>query len=90
MGFKNQNISIESAQLPDFMEWFDLENRDDYSFPVSMSKIYEFIVGKQKNILSLYISLKKFKKIWYNSNCKNFKRWCGVWLKNPYLKKAKI
>lgn len=41
-----EDINIDSAQLPDFMEWFDLENRDDYSFPVSMSKIYEFIVGK--------------------------------------------
>ena len=41
-----EDINIESAQLPDYMEWFDLENRDDYSFPVSMSKIYEFIVGK--------------------------------------------
>ena len=41
-----EDVNIESAQLPEFMVWFDLKNREDFSFPVSMSKIYKFIVGK--------------------------------------------
>ncbi|MGZ1690095.1 A/G-specific adenine glycosylase [Staphylococcus argenteus] len=36
-------VSIES--LPDDMIWFDLYERDQYTFPVPMSKIYQFING---------------------------------------------
>ena len=36
-------INIET--LPDDMIWFDLSNRDQYTFPVPMSKIYQFING---------------------------------------------
>lgn len=36
-------VSIES--LPDDMIWFDLSERDQYTFPVPMSKIYQFING---------------------------------------------
>lgn len=36
-------VSVET--LPDDMIWFDLSERDQYTFPVPMSKIYEFING---------------------------------------------
>ncbi|WP_188349895.1 NUDIX domain-containing protein, partial [Staphylococcus aureus] len=36
-------INIET--LPDDMIWFDLSDRDQYTFPVPMSKIYQFING---------------------------------------------
>ncbi|MCO0862247.1 A/G-specific adenine glycosylase [Staphylococcus pasteuri] len=40
-----ETIDINEKDLPDNMVWFDLSNRDDYSFPVSMDKIYQFIEG---------------------------------------------
>lgn len=40
-----ETIDINEKVLPDNMVWFDLSNRDDYSFPVSMDKIYQFIEG---------------------------------------------
>ncbi|MFU0762199.1 A/G-specific adenine glycosylase [Staphylococcus pasteuri] len=40
-----ETIDINEKVLPDNMVWFDLSNRDDYSFPVSMDKIYRFIEG---------------------------------------------
>lgn len=40
-----ETIDINEKDLPDNMVWFDLYNRDDYSFPVSMDKIYRFIEG---------------------------------------------
>lgn len=36
-------VSVET--LPDDMIWFDLSERDQYTFPVPMSKIYQFING---------------------------------------------
>lgn len=36
-------INIET--LPEDMIWFDLSERDQYTFPVPMSKIYQFING---------------------------------------------
>ncbi|EUZ67721.1 A/G-specific adenine glycosylase [Staphylococcus aureus M0558] len=36
-------INIET--LPDDMIWFNLSDRDQYTFPVPMSKIYQFING---------------------------------------------
>ncbi|WP_154835922.1 A/G-specific adenine glycosylase [Staphylococcus pasteuri] len=40
-----ETIDINEKDLPDNMVWFVLSNRDDYSFPVSMDKIYQFIEG---------------------------------------------
>ncbi|MEJ7252829.1 hypothetical protein WL242_12920, partial [Staphylococcus epidermidis] len=32
-------------ELPSNMKWFDLDDREAHTFPVSMDKIYRFIVG---------------------------------------------
>ncbi|MBO0928023.1 A/G-specific adenine glycosylase [Staphylococcus sp. 30400_3112M30941] len=37
--------TIDIATLPEDMIWFDLSERDQYTFPVPMSKIYQFING---------------------------------------------
>lgn len=37
--------TINIERLPDDMIWFDLSDRDQYTFPVPMSKIYQFING---------------------------------------------
>ena len=39
-------MSITATGEPKYMTWLDLSNRDDYTFPVSMSKIYDFIIGE--------------------------------------------
>ena len=40
-----EELEIESVSLPDHMIWFDLEQRDQFTFPVPMAKIYQFIEG---------------------------------------------
>lgn len=40
------DVNLTAVQLPKYMTWLDLSNRDDYTFPVSMSKIYDFIIGE--------------------------------------------
>ncbi|MBO1199804.1 A/G-specific adenine glycosylase [Staphylococcus simiae] len=37
--------TVDNLTLPDNMAWFDLDDRDQLSLPVSMSKIYQFITG---------------------------------------------
>ncbi|MCI2955228.1 A/G-specific adenine glycosylase [Staphylococcus caprae] len=36
---------IPDDELPSNMKWFDLDDREAHTFPVSMDKIYRFIVG---------------------------------------------
>lgn len=45
----SQTIDIAENDLPENMIWFDLENREQYSFPVSMDKIYQFIKNNKEN-----------------------------------------
>lgn len=39
------SINLSENELPSNMIWFNLDNRDNHTFPVSMDKIYRFIVG---------------------------------------------
>ena len=39
------SINLSNRLLPDNYTWFDLDDREQYTFPVSMDKIYQFIVG---------------------------------------------
>lgn len=38
-------LNIQENDLPQQMTWFNLDDRDQYTFPVPMDKIYKFIEG---------------------------------------------
>ncbi len=40
-----EDVDISLDKFKGQMEWLDLNERQKYTFPVSMDKIYQFIIG---------------------------------------------